>query len=184
MINAKANLGDDRSLIVLLCNGDNDAYALLYDRYGAMLYGVILRIVGEHPDAENLLQDTIVKVWRYIDSYDASKARFTTWILNIARNTAIDFTRSKVFLQRKQKQNLESLHDAGNELVSTSGIQSDTIGLRQIVEKLTTSHRQIIDWMYFDGYTQQEIADNFNIPLGTVKTRTRAALTELRRCFA
>ena len=173
---------NETQLIERLKTGGDAAYAELYDRYAAMLYGVTLRIVNDQEDAENILQDTFVKIWNNIATYDASKGRLATWLLNIARNTAIDFTRSKVFAQRQRNQNIDNLVSSTAKQPATT-IDTDTIGLRQIVAHLSKNYREIIEGLYFDGYTQQEIADNFNIPLGTVKTRTRMALKELRTHF-
>ena len=88
-------------LIDLLRTGDDHAYAALYDAYSPMLFGLILRIVNDRKEAENLLQDCFIKIWRNLDSYDESKGRLATWLNNIARNTAIDFTRSKYFHQKQ-----------------------------------------------------------------------------------
>jgi RNA polymerase sigma-70 factor, ECF subfamily len=173
---------NEMQLIDRLKTGSNEAYAELYDRYAALLYGVIVRIVKEEADAENILQDTFVKIWHNVATYDASKGRLATWLLNIARNSAIDFTRSKMFAQRQKNQSTDNLAHATDQKLSTT-IETDVIGLKQIVARLSTHYRQIIEWTYFDGYTQQEIADNFNMPLGTVKTRTRMALKELRTHF-
>ena len=173
---------NEAQLIERLRTGSDEAYAELYDRYSAMLYGVMLRIINDNEAAENLLQDTFVKIWYNIATYDASKGRLATWLLNIARNTAIDFSRSKIFSQRRKNQNIDSLVDFSSA-VSAAALDTNTIGLRQIVAKLTKNHREIIEWLYFDGYTQQEVADTFDMPLGTVKTRTRMALKELRTQF-
>ncbi len=173
---------NEQALIERLQTSDDEAYAELYDRYSAMLYGVMLRIVNNREDAENLLQDTFVKIWSNIATYDASKGRLATWLLNIARNTAIDFTRSKAFSQRQKNQNIDNLVSSAAVMPSTT-LNTDAIGLRKIVENLSKNYREIIEWLYFDGYTQQEIADNFGLPLGTVKTRTRMALKALRTQF-
>lgn len=173
---------NETQLIERLKTGNDAAYAELYDRYSAMLYGVTLRVVNDKEDAENLLQDTFVKIWNNITAYDASKGRLATWLLNIARNTAIDFTRSKMFAQRRKNQNIDSFVGFPSDDFAVN-TDTDTIGLRQIVTNLTQNQREIIEWFYFDGYTQQEIADTFGIPLGTVKTRTRMALKELRLQF-
>ncbi len=162
--------------------GDESAFAELYDGYSAMIYGVIGRIVTDKEEAANLLQDCFVKIWRNIGSFDPKKGRLATWLINIARNTAIDFTRSKYFSQKRKNQNLDIL--VGSETAkSATQFSVDTLGLRQLVDKLSPTCREIIEWMYFHGYTQQEIADNFGIPLGTVKSRTRLALKELRSYF-
>lgn len=172
----------DEALMILLRQGDNNGYALLYDRYGAMLFGVIKRIVGTNEDAENILQDCFVKIWRNAESYDASKGKLATWLLNIARNTAIDFTRSKAYSQRLKNQSIDNIVSLSTN-VSEHALSTDTIGLHRLVQTLAPQCREIIEWMYFQGYTQQEISENFGLPLGTVKTRARMALMELRKYF-
>ena len=174
--------GRDAELVSMLQSGDETAFALLYDRYSALLFGIIVRVVAERREAENLLQDCFVKIWQNIGRYDPSKGRLATWLINIARNTAIDFTRSKYFSQKKKNQSLEILVGAETGR-SVSQPTMETLGLRQLVGKLTPACREVIEWMYFDGYTQQEIANNFGIPLGTVKSRTRLAIKELRNYF-
>ena len=172
----------DEALMILLRQGDNNGYALLYDRYGAMLFGVIKRIAGTNEDAENILQDCFVKIWRNAESYDASKGKLATWLLNIARNTAIDFTRSKAYSQRLKNQSIDNIVSLSTN-VSEHALSTDTIGLHRLVQTLAPQCREIIEWMYFQGYTQQEISENFGLPLGTVKTRARMALMELRKYF-
>lgn len=172
----------DAHLIALLVEGDEEAYARLYDNYANLLFGVIVRIVRDRKDAENLLQDCFVKIWQNAARYDAEKGKLVTWLINIARNTAIDFTRSKYFSQKIKNQTLDHLVDTGASS-SAYQVSTDTMGLRQLVDKLSPACRQVIEWMYFEGYTQQEIADNFNIPLGTVKLRARTAMKALRQYF-
>jgi RNA polymerase sigma-70 factor (ECF subfamily) len=173
----------ERQLVPMLIAGEEEAFALLYDSYSAMLFGVITRIVDDRQDAQNLLQDCFVKIWKNIASFDADKGRLATWMISIARNTALDFTRSKYFSQKRKNQNVDDLVLPFEERISVRQAE-DTVGLRQLVDKLPTSCKEVIEWMYFEGYTQQEISENFNIPLGTVKTRTRIALRELRNAFS
>ena len=169
-------------LILALRSGDEDAFKVLYDSYSAVLLGIIYRIVADKIEAENLLQDSFVKIWQNIARYDPEKGKLATWLFNIARNTAIDFKRSKYFNQLQKNQNVENLVGGDKDQAITLPL-IDTLGLRQLVEKLTPVCREVIEWMYFDGYTQQEIADQKGIPLGTVKSRTRLALKELRAYY-
>ena len=172
----------EKQLLPMLKSGDENAFAVLYDAYAAMLFGVIVRIVNDKKEAENLLQDCFIKIWQNVDFYDAEKGRLATWLLRIARNAAIDFTRSKYYSQKRKNQNLENI--VFQETVyGTAQTPVDSMGLRQLVGKLTPSCRKVIELMYFNGYTQQEIADEFDIPIGTVKSRTRMALKELRHFY-
>lgn len=173
----------DHDLVPMLKSGDEAAYASLYDNYSPLLYGILHRIVCDREEADNLLQDCFVKVWRNIDSFDPEKGRLATWLINIARNTAIDFTRSKYYSQKRKNQKLENL--VGEDATMTAPhLPVETIGMRQLVEQLSPVCREVIEWLYFEGYTQQEVADQFGIPLGTVKSRTRLALKELRSLFS
>ncbi|MBK8504238.1 MAG: sigma-70 family RNA polymerase sigma factor [Saprospiraceae bacterium] len=176
---AYVGIATEEQLMPMLKSGDENAFAILYDSYAALLLGVIVRIVDDRKDAENLLQDCFVKVWQKVDSFNSEKGKLATWLINIARHTAIDFKRSKYFFEKRKNQTLENIGD--EQLGNTAGqIPVDSLGLRQLVESLTPDCRAIIEWMYFEGYTQQEITEHFDIPLGTVKSRTRKGLKELR----
>lgn len=152
---------------------------MLYDHYSAALYGVILRIVIEKETAEDVLQESFVKIWNNVSNYDATKGRLYTWLLNIARNSAIDKTRSKNFRKEGKVQSLEDFVYSVDKQHNNS-IPVDHIGLRKFVEELKPDQRELIDLLYFGGYTQSEAAEELNLPLGTVKTRVKAALTRLR----
>lgn len=178
----KNQILDQETLVRLLKEGNEKAFEYLYDNYAPTLFGIISRIVSEQEQAENLLQDCFVKIWRYIASYDATKGSIATWLINIARNTAIDFTRSSQYSKNSKNQSLDNFVHHERPGLSVN-IPDECIGLRELVDKLDPSIRQILEWMYFDGFTQQEISEEFSIPLGTVKTRARNGLRDLREMF-
>ncbi len=153
---------------------------LLYDKYADALYGVILKIVKAEDLAENVLQDVFIKIWKNSESYTVSKGRLFTWMLNIARYAAIDFVRSKNYKQDLITQTIDISVDTVNRQVSTNVEQMD---LREKVQKLDTVYQQVIDLTYFGGYTQAEAAKKLDLPLGTVKSRIRIALRELRKIY-
>lgn len=156
-----------------------EAFTYLYDNYSAALFGVINRIVQSEEIANDVLQESFVKIWNNVGSYDPSKGTLFTWMLNLCRNKAIDETRSKAYKNESQNQNLEDY--VINVDRQTHVIASvDYIGLKSVVGKLKPAHKELIDKVYFEGYTQEETAKELNIPLGTVKTRLRAAITHLR----
>lgn len=170
----------DIRIVELLRQGDKAAISLLYDNYSDALFGVILRIVQQEELAEEILQDTFLKIWKFRESYDDNKGRFFTWMLNIARNTAIDQTRLKSFSQKNQDlDNVVSIIDDQNQ----DHFNVDTIGISELIKQLPEEHRSIIDLVYFKGYTHIEAAEELSLPLGTLKTRLRLAIIQLRKTF-
>lgn len=172
----------EEELVTSLKNGDQDALSFLYDNYSAALFGVILRIVELQENAEDVLQETFVKIWKNISSYDKSKGKLYTWLINIARNNAIDSLRAKDYKLKSQIRSLDNSVRSINKQYSTA-IHPDHIGLKTLVDKMKPEYKQLIDKLYFEGYTQEEAAEELNIPLGTVKTRARAAIGQLREIF-
>lgn len=152
----------------------------LYDRYGAALYGIALKIVRDEGTAEDVVQDSFTKIWQNAKRYDATKGRLFTWMLNITRNTAIDKTRSA-----QSRQKIQELDSAVyNNARMRTEMSTDSIGLRKIVKRLDPKYRQMIDLAYFGGYTHKEIEEALNLPLGTIKSRLRIAMRELRKMTA
>lgn len=155
---------------------------ILYDNYSSALYGVVFRIVQKEETAEDVLQEVFLKIWNQFKQYDPSKGRLYTWMMNIARNAAIDKIRSREFTNSVKNQTIdESVHNI--DLGNGSSFNPETIGIKEIVGKLDPEHREIIDLMYFKGLTQIEVALKLHLPLGTVKTRSRAAIMKLRNYF-
>jgi len=159
--------------------GDEAAFAELYDAYSAALYGVVLKICGTEAEANDALQASFVKIWKYAPKYDKAKGSPFTWMLNIARNTAIDALRKRQKTPSAPNQTPEADVglDAGQE------ININAIGLDKLVDELPAEQREVIDYLYFKGYTQQEASEALELPLGTVKTRARSALKKLRAVF-
>ncbi|MCW2120042.1 RNA polymerase sigma factor [Flavobacterium sp. 7A] len=166
-------------LLVLIYKKDDKAFTHLYDMYSKSLFAVINVLVRNTEEAEDVLQDVFVKIWKNMDSYNESKGRFYTWILNIARNTSIDKLRSKNF--NNSQKNL-STDNFVNQLEDSTklGNKVDTIGIQEFVKRLKPKCIQIIDLLFFKGYTQQEAAEELAIPLGTVKTHNRNCINDLR----
>ncbi len=169
-------------LVSMLQSKDENAFSYLYDNYSGALYGVILKVVFKEELANDVLQEVFIKIWKNIEQYDASKGRLYTWLLNIARNTAIDTLRSKSFNQDQKTTDIDNNVYLNDYRRSTSN-NTDTLGLKQSVMKLKPDFRILIDLAYFQGYTQEDISKALNIPLGTVKTRLRSAIIELKSVF-
>ena len=153
------------------------ALKLLYERYSAALFGVIARMVNDDNLAEDILQESFLKIWNNATSYEASKGRLFTWMLNICRNAAIDKMRSKGYKAKKKTSSEEAIVYEDNLY---QDIKPELIGIKDLVMKLKPEWKEIVDLVYFNGYTHQEASEELNIPLGTVKTRLRNAILHLR----
>lgn len=162
-----------------LKNRKQSALDYLYDHYSGALYGVVFRILKKEEVSEEVLQDVFLKIWNKIDAYDSSKGKLFTWMLNIARNQAIDKTRSKEMNKGKKTDDIDYLVNK-IDTRDNAELQIDAIGLKEMLMELPEDQRFIVDQLYLKGYTQSEVAEEFNIPLGTVKTRLRSAMIELR----
>lgn len=162
---------------------DHGIYNYLYDNYSPAMYGIVLKIVQDEELAKDVLQESFVKLWKSIASYDSSKGRLFTWMLNICRNTALDVKRSKAFRQSAITEK-EEVFSKVRLRAGDMGIKPETIGIKQIVSELPPEHEEIIDLLYYKGYTQSETAEKLNLPLGTVKTRVKIAMREMRKLFS
>jgi RNA polymerase sigma factor (sigma-70 family) len=172
----------EEELVRALRNREKVAVEALYDMYSASLYGVISRIVVDTATAEDVLQDTFVKIWNSFAAYSAEKGRLFTWMVNIARNLAIDKLRSKDFKNQNKNQELENNVTFIDEQRNTV-YKPELLGIKELVETLKPEQKSILDLVYFKGYTHVEAADELGVPLGTVKTRLRMAIVQLRKYF-
>lgn len=167
----------ESELVQLLKQHTQTAFSYLYDNYSGALYNVIFSVLQDKELANDVLQEVFIKIWRQIDQYDPGKGRLFTWLVNISRNASIDTLRSKSYHIQKQNRELtENVYTAAG----TTNIETDTLSLRKVVNNLKEEYKVLVELAYFQGYTQDEISKLLNIPLGTVKTRLRSALIQLR----
>jgi len=172
----------EEELVNALKRQDTIAIKALYDMYSGALFGVISRIIQQTEIAEDVLQETFVKIWNSAGSYDSSKGRLFTWMMNVARNLSIDKLRSKDFKNSNKNQDIENNVDFIDQQKKVS-FNADTLGLKEMVTTLKPDFKNVLDMVYFKGYTHVETAEELNLPLGTVKTRVRMAILELRKKF-
>ncbi len=174
----------EEELVGLLRKGDQSAMGILYDKYAAALYGVILRIVHSEESAEDLLQETFVKIWMGFSSYDGSKGRLFTWMMRVARNLALDKVKSKEFRNARKNQEIDSIVTLVDKQSSIT-YEPDHVGITELIHSsLNPDSEKLVRLIYFQGYTQAEAAQELGIPLGTVKTRLRAAIAIIRTIFS
>ena len=171
----------DGDLLVRLQNRDPQALAELYDRYGRMVFGLILRIVRDRGAAEDLVQETFLRVWNRVAGFDAEHGAIGPWLLAVARNRAIDFLR---YRGRRPEASLE-LNETENPALfadlPNDPLRFDTVRqVKTALEKLAQPQREAIELAYFEGLSQTEIAERMRQPLGTVKSWMRRALQQMR----
>lgn len=151
---------------------------LIYDRWSGPIYGLALSICKEETMAQDVLQETFLKVWSVADKYDPSKAKLFTWIYQIARHKSIDALRSS------KSKRIENIQSASSVVSSEdSGVLLAKNELTSHIAKLDPKYRAVLQSLYFEGMTQQEMSDETGIALGTIKSRLRIALRELRAIY-
>lgn len=169
----------EQHIVSLLKEGDKRAIPLIYENYSDALYGVILKVTINEALAEDALQETFVKVWRYAQKYDAKKAKLFTWLYRIARNTAIDKLRSHNLKFEKEVQ----ITDSNVYRLPTLSLNQDAIDLKKHLGTLDSKYQIVLQALFFEGMTQQEASEELDIPLGTVKSRLKIGLRELKKIY-
>jgi RNA polymerase sigma factor (sigma-70 family) len=169
----------ENELVSRLKSRDRRALEYLYDHYSGAIYGVINRIVRTESVSEEVLQDVFLRIWDRMHDYDPNKGRLFTWMLRIARNQAIDKTRSKELMNERKSKDLDNFVDSTDSATFVEQ-KTESIGVAEILNDLSAEQKFVVEYLYFKGYSQSELAEEFNIPLGTVKTRLRLAMKELR----
>jgi RNA polymerase sigma-70 factor (ECF subfamily) len=171
----------EEELIAALHSGNHQDFEKFYNRFAHILYGILIGWVGDAHVAENLLQDAFVKAWSNREVYDPAKGRLFTWLYNITRNVCIDYYRSRQY--KKGKAAVLSNDISLLMYTKQTNQTPDTIGIFQVINMLRKEEKQVVELMYFKGFTQKEIAGLMNMPLGTVKTRMSMAIKNLRSFF-
>ena len=166
-----------KDLVDMVKMHNRHAFSELYNRYAAMIKGLIVKITHDYTLADDLLQDVFVRIWRGIETYDELKGTFLTWMVRVTRNTITDYYRSKNYKQQRiQKTNSDELYKLSYAEVDSEK-PSDTV---KLVYKLEAKYRPLVELVYIYGYTQEEVSRMLDLPLGTVKTRSRTAIQLLR----
>jgi RNA polymerase sigma-70 factor (ECF subfamily) len=173
---------EDRALTERLKRRDPQALAELYDRYGRAAYSLVLRVVRDRAIAEDLVQETFLRVWNRVHSIDSEKGAIGPWLLAIARNRAIDYLRSSAGRDRNAAVELdESEHAPLYREMEAGLLASDRVRrVKAAMEKLAPNHRTVVELAYFEGLSQPEMSARMGQPLGTIKTWVRTALQSLR----
>jgi len=171
---------EDVELLRAIARGDEEAIAALYDRYRLILFGLILRILHSQPEAEDVLQEVFLQVWRRASDFDEKRGRPFTWLVTLARSRAIDRLRALGSRDRTATEAgraaTDSIVDAADDAVKSE--QGEIV--RGALKELPEEQRRALFLAYFEGLTQSEIAARLNSPLGTVKTRMRSGMIRLR----
>ncbi len=172
----------ENELIEAIRNRSRIGAETLYDMYSKSLYGIIIKVVKNKEIAEDTLQRAFMKIWNSFEHYNSSKGRLFTWLLAVTTNVARDTLRS---LQYRQFLNTDSIDDHVGKIEEeyNSIPNIDAIGAKRLINGLKKEQKNILDLIYFKGYTQSEVAKELDMPLGTVKTHCRKALHILREVY-
>ncbi len=169
----------ENHIVELLQERNDKAISLLYEHYGDTLYGVAYKVVRDEELAQDVVQESFVKIWKKADSYDPTKAKLFTWLFRITRNTAIDKLRSANTKSDKEIQmDVSDVYKLGTE-----GINPDLMDVQDNLDKLDLKYQIVLDALFFQGMTQQEASDELDIPLGTIKSRLKIGLRELKKLY-
>lgn len=169
----------EKHIVELLKDRNEKAISLLYDHYGDTLYGVANKVLRDEELAQDVLQESFVKIWKKADSYDSTKAKLFTWLFRITRNTAIDKLRSINTKSTKEIQmDVSDVYTLGTE-----STKPELMDVRDNLDKLEPKYQIVLEALFFEGMTQQEASEELDIPLGTIKSRLKIGLRELKKIY-
>ncbi|HEY1009845.1 MAG: RNA polymerase sigma factor [Daejeonella sp.] len=178
----KLRLSEDM-LVVGLKNNDSLAMSALYQMYSDSLYKIISTIVVVEEVAQDLLQETFIKIWNSFKMYDASKGRLYTWMARLARNLSIDYLRSS---NHRNASVCEDLSEVTQQVDMTfqTNYNPELIGVKEMTRILNKDQKSALELVYFQGYTHVQAAEELNITLGILRSRLQSSLSELRKAYA
>lgn len=178
----KSGTYSEADLVAGLVAGNTKALEKLYKSYSAALLGIISKTIKQEDAAEDILQETFLKIWNSIGQYDSNRGRLFTWMARLAKNKAIDHLRSRGEINSLKNDDLADFTVEVNQLHQIQ-YNPEFIGLKQLLRALSPEQTKILDLIYFQGYTQVEVSEMLNIPVGTIKTRIRTAIKTMRSFF-
>lgn len=176
----------ENAMLVQLIKSKNErGFSMLYDNYCGALYNILIKYVRRKDVAEDLLQDVFVKIWKNIESFDPERGTLFTWMLNIARNLAIDFLRSSEYQKQLKLVEMEAVSVHMDHICASSspGCNTEFENFRTNALRLDAKYAIVIDMIFFNGWTYDQTAKLLNLPIGTVKTRARKGLSVLKIIF-
>ncbi|AFH60039.1 RNA polymerase sigma factor [Paenibacillus caseinilyticus] len=174
----------DQELIERITARDEEALTMLYDRYEKAVYAFAYRMVQDPMMAEEVVQELFLRIWNAAARYDSGQGKLTTWMFTLTRNITIDALRKKRRRSPQQPAEPEALAFVADERADTEGeVESRWVGeeIQAALQVLNQDQKQVLEWIYYQGYTQQEVSERYAIPLGTVKSRVRLALKQLQQ---
>ncbi|MFV0565590.1 MAG: RNA polymerase sigma factor [Flavobacteriaceae bacterium] len=169
----------EKEIVGLLERGDKKAITLLYDNYADALYGVIKKIITDDDVAQDVLQESFVKIWRYANKYEPAKAKLFTWLYRITYNTAID----KVRALKNKNTNEVQIETSSVYKITSNELNQDVLDIKEHLKRLDEKYQIVINALFFEGMTQQEASEELNMPLGTIKSRLKIGLRELKKIY-
>lgn len=170
----------EQEIVQLLQHGDKRAITLLYENYADALYGVVKKVIKDDDIAQDVLQESFVKIWKNAKKYDANKAKLFTWLYRIAYNSAIDKVRST---SKKMKREVQ-IETSNVYKLTSKGLNQDVLDIKKHMGTLEEKYQIVLNALFFEGMTQQEASDELDIPLGTIKSRLKIGLRELKKIYA
>lgn len=177
----------DKQIMITLTRGDRDALGMLWDRHARPVYSLAVRMLRDPGWAEEVVQDVFLGLWREPQRYDPSRGDLRRWLLTVAHHAAVDVLRSRRGTARTRDvgpEPLETLTRGGDDPSESVWRNIRAESVRAAISELPDTQREVIELVYFEGFTQSEVAQNTGQPLGTVKSRLRLGMRKMRDSLA